>query len=429
VTIGGRLRADCVVLLAALILLACGSAHEADDPEQGPKPDQASESTAATAGTTVAGTSSAGDPASGGAGLEMMGGSESGSDDASAPTEQCFYPARDVRYTCDSLSLSNPPELDPPVVQPVAKPFVLASAVGENARFTKLGGYAALATVGEGTSQEQVVAVYHRSFSSQSTLRVLKLARDAPTEDFEAIDVASGNDRAVYVLLCKDERCAVFTASDDTATELAPLPSAIPDGIRARGFAEVSGLRMCVYGDGGFACYEDGSWGTRQLEDENLRMLRAYGSIVATGEQGAFFTAADYDGPLTRVDTGTTETLVWGNVSPECWTARTESGETLSDCPDQGLTLCDPSSAQWLFEYAAPQGGRAIELIDQDGGVYRRLTYRLSQGPLWCAYRPLPDSKVVGVSRARCGDSDNWLLLTESAIYVAGFDEIFCAIE
>jgi len=28
-----------------------------------------------------------------------------------------------------------------------------------------------------------------------------------------------------------------------------------------------------------------------------------------------------------------------------------------------------------------------------------------------------------------CGIIDNWLLLTEQAIYVAGFDQIFCAID
>lgn len=353
--------------------------------------------------------------------------------DAGTPRSDCFDPAN-VRTLCHEFGYASRPEHTPPLVLPEAQPFIRASDLAPDARFSRVGGFAALAVRGAGA--EPLVVHYASSWAAPGTTsKVLPIALDASTQGFTAVDVVGaeyelGTGVDVVALLCRDDACALFGANVATDTALTALPGgAIPSGLVARGLSHHLSERACVYGDGGYACFDGRTWSERQLAGARLRMLDTLGLWWAVGEQGALFRGYGQEQPLAPIDTGTTETLVWAAVTDACWSATTESGRLLDGCDDVEPLLCDGASLPPAFEYSAGVGPRNALLVDATGTPYRRSLRLVSEGALWCAMPTLSDPNVLEASHARCGIIDNWLLLTQDALYVAGFDDLFCAIE
>jgi hypothetical protein len=348
----------------------------------------------------------------------------------------CFDSAR-VRFFCKELSYANPPEHTPPLALPEAVPFLRASELGQDVRFTDVGGYAVLAERGSGSDTEQFVVRFTPLWSPERVATtVLPIVQDDATQGYSAIDVVGALGSVLHTgsdtiaLVCRDGACALFGADSSGDGAMTALPGGtVPQGLTARGLSHFPYDRVCVYGDGGYACFDGRSWGERQLPDTNLHMLQTRGGwLLASGERGALFRGYDAERPLERVETGSSETLVWAAASRACWSATTESGRLLDGCVGVERLLCDGDPLPQAFEYGVDPGPRYAQFVDANGTPYQRWPRSLTQGATWCAMPRLPGAPVIGTSHAVCGLSDNWLLLTADALYVAGFDAPFCAV-
>jgi hypothetical protein len=158
-----------------------------------------------------------------------------------------------------------------------------ASDVAEGARFTELGGWAALAEVPADRSPRLVLVPSWDELEPQ----VFEIEHDG----YEIVAVfgaehplTAGPLTRAAAVGCDDSSCQLFLSSNEQTLSVAPQ-YAFPRGVRVEGLA-ANLQRLCAYGDGLF-CWENGVWRERIPVAESGRVI-----AVALDEPPAALTAA-----------------------------------------------------------------------------------------------------------------------------------------
>lgn len=287
-----------------------------------------------------------------------------------------------------------------------------ATQVLDGGRFTRLGGWAALA-LSDTPSNARVVDV---SPQASAGVQVLTVASDDATAELriesvwgEPTDIP-GLQARVIALVCTASGCRLFGAPTGDST-LRALP-----GFSLSAEVKVDTLvgdpgRICAYGEG-LWCTESGKWAMVMRPEETGR--------IAAVSLGAPSVAATTDGRLfVETETSWTSTSLpirsvvaldtrEGTVSAlsddGTWYAAILAPRAAAQCQQSPpLRLAVPSLGEW---------GRPWLVVADNGVVYQQ------QFPSyeWCQLSSSP-AFMIAQQIVRCSDSTNILAITETGLF------------
>ncbi|MBN1656430.1 MAG: hypothetical protein JXA30_21855 [Deltaproteobacteria bacterium] len=357
--------------------------------------------------------------------------SDTGDADSIPP---CFDP--DEIPTCITLL-----ELkrDSPLYQP--QDILFAEQFGSEARFTAMGGLAALAKIEEESSTRWSVAVFSESaLEVPANARLLDIEWPEADGDFTVLDVWAEpyagfpSEVDVVALGCDSSTCVVLGANSASDSELRPLPEmTLPSSLSVKHIimgryydseSPAESLTVCVFGEA-LLCREENQWVTRIAPEKGveLRDVTLDNPSVAVKDSGGTFVLGD--SRWEAIEINSSGALIGVESYYEGFLVIGEEG-FLYEATRNSSYSC--KHAFPLVAAISYDSFGEIIIIDARGDIYQYTRKSLNHKLQWCKASSLSSMQILDYGSTICGISHNLILLTADRIVSAlGFLE--CAID
>jgi len=335
--------------------------------------------------------------------------------DAGHPSGQSEQSEASTRGPQDALPpcMWTPPACSPHIDWRFAT-LLRARELGQDARFTSIGGQVVGATLGSPGSHcvVRLLMADERARSAGQRFRRYTL----PESIDRLIDVVDGVERrgdppAVYALACaRDSACSLWRVSSDLPdnSALEEVTGSTFDGDATALVFDEFQQQPCVLAHG-MHCF-DGAWHediAPDADDEAIReVAMGHWTSIAVSFHGIYWTRPGVPSggpamPWTRRSAGADVTWTGASDIYAGYFLIGEDGAFMQSS-DEATSLCSHTS-----DFAASSGS---VLVTEQGEVL----FGLNDGR--CSLQSLDDAPIIGSSTAYCRASQNPLLLTAQSV-------------